>query len=479
MILDDTLLLSSACKRKCAGHLVCMARNAMACSSTQDMAKRSSIWWQTCACCVHSYSREIKLAMAALCWLASAGQPENEWNRCEALKILSDSFVHTQRVDDALPVLRERENLLAKFWPHEHQLILEIKLNIANLLNSAGQVDDHLCHLHDLHEYAVLHYGAASEQAMLYVSLLCSTLYGQGRFKEGEAFVLEQLVVFDNNPDERHRNELSLLHHAATFICDNPEHRSPQNEAQAILARVRELYERGDADEIQVTAVEQLMGQMMEIILAFDRACAMAAAAHASAVASCAHAAEHAATCYLCLEGNEREGLVRGCACRETLTTCAGFVHISCLARHASWSTRIDDLTADETPAAWMICRLCRRPFSGEIELAMASAYWKKHVRIRSTAQHLPGHRGAAMKTFGDALVTRGRYEEALPILEMYLEDSRGGGYGQEFDFVLYENARDSLADCLRSLGQDDRALEIIASVNKTIEALKRLTSTQ
>ena len=36
-------------------------------------------------------------------------------------------------------------------------------------------------------------------------------------------------------------------------------------------------------------------------------------------------------TCYICMEGSEEEGLVRGCACRGE----NGFVHMSCLVRAA------------------------------------------------------------------------------------------------------------------------------------------------
>ena len=49
-----------------------------------------------------------------------------------------------------------------------------------------------------------------------------------------------------------------------------------------------------------------------------------------TAVEACAADTEDQ-TCYICLDGPEDEGLVRGCACRGA----AGFAHVSCSAKQA------------------------------------------------------------------------------------------------------------------------------------------------
>ena len=38
------------------------------------------------------------------------------------------------------------------------------------------------------------------------------------------------------------------------------------------------------------------------------------------------------ACCYICLDGDGKEKLMRGCACRGDS---AGYVHVECLAKHA------------------------------------------------------------------------------------------------------------------------------------------------
>ena len=47
-------------------------------------------------------------------------------------------------------------------------------------------------------------------------------------------------------------------------------------------------------------------------------------------------------TCFICMDGAEEEGLVRGCACRGG----NGFAHVSCLARQAQV-----EVEQDSTPS--------------------------------------------------------------------------------------------------------------------------------
>ena len=49
-----------------------------------------------------------------------------------------------------------------------------------------------------------------------------------------------------------------------------------------------------------------------------------------TAVAACA-ADTAGQTCFICMDGDDEEGLVRGCACRGA----TGVAHVSCLARQA------------------------------------------------------------------------------------------------------------------------------------------------
>ena len=67
-----------------------------------------------------------------------------------------------------------------------------------------------------------------------------------------------------------------------------------------------------------------------------------------TAVAACAEDTA-GQTCYICYaEGDEEEGLMRGCACRGD----AGFAHVSCLARQAQ-------VVAERTFVRWHTCGLC------------------------------------------------------------------------------------------------------------------------
>ena len=62
-------------------------------------------------------------------------------------------------------------------------------------------------------------------------------------------------------------------------------------------------------------------------------------------------------TCYICYgEGDEDEGLVRGCACRGE----NGFAHVSCLAQGAQAAVQ---RVAQNGWKRWSTCGLCKQDY--------------------------------------------------------------------------------------------------------------------
>ena len=99
----------------------------------------------------------------------------------------------------------------------------------------------------------------------------------------------------------------------------------------------------------------------------------------AAAVAAEACAEDTAGqTCYICHgEGDEDEGLVRGCACRGA----SGYAHVSCLARHAQHADE-RALRGAGGPGfvRWRTCGLCEQKYHGVVSCALGWACWKTYV---------------------------------------------------------------------------------------------------
>ena len=87
-------------------------------------------------------------------------------------------------------------------------------------------------------------------------------------------------------------------------------------------------------------------------------------------------------TCYICLEGDSEEGLVRMCACRGG----AGFAHVSCLARQAkilvaeAEENNLGLKALDGRWARWYSCSLCEQDYHGVVACALGWAAWKTYV---------------------------------------------------------------------------------------------------
>ena len=86
-------------------------------------------------------------------------------------------------------------------------------------------------------------------------------------------------------------------------------------------------------------------------------------------------------TCYICHgEGDEDEGLVRGCACRGA----SGNAHVSCLARLAEDAGN-RELRGAGGPGfvRWHTCGLCEQRYHGLVACALGWACWKTYVSSR------------------------------------------------------------------------------------------------
>ena len=79
-------------------------------------------------------------------------------------------------------------------------------------------------------------------------------------------------------------------------------------------------------------------------------------------------------TCYICYgEGDEDEGLVRGCACRGR----AGFAHVSCLARGAQVAVQRG---VQNRWKRWHTCGLCKQKYHGVVACALGWSCWRKYL---------------------------------------------------------------------------------------------------
>ena len=131
----------------------------------------------------------------------------------------------------------------------------------------------------------------------------------------------------------------------------------------------------------------------------------------ADAVEECAEDTE-GQTCYICLDGDAEEGLVRGCACRGA----AGFAHVSCLARQAQVSVaeaeerELDGEALDTKWDRWRVCGLCEQQHHGVVLCALGWACWKTYVGRPETDTA----RVSAIRLLGNALFDAGDHEDAL-----------------------------------------------------------------
>ena len=178
------------------------------------------------------------------------------------------------------------------------------------------------------------------------------------------------------------------------------------------------------------------------------------AEAVAEAVEECEEDTE-GQTCYICLEGDSEEGLVRMCACRGG----AGFAHVSCLARQAkilvaeAEERDLDDDAFEARWVRWYTCRLCEQQYHGVMRCALSWACWKTYVG-RPEADDT---RSLAINQLGNGLDDAKHHEESLSVRETELATKRRLGDSEHNLLIVQSN----LASTYERLGQSEKSLRI------------------
>ena len=172
----------------------------------------------------------------------------------------------------------------------------------------------------------------------------------------------------------------------------------------------------------------------------------------AAAVAAEACAEDTAGqTCYICHgEGDEDEGLSRGCACRGA----TGYAHVSCLARHAQHADE-RALRGAGGPGfdRWWTCGLCEQKYHGVVKCALGWAGWKTYLG-RPEANWA---RVSAMRQLGNGLSAVKHNEDALRVKEAELALMRLHGASEELLIVTQSN----LANTYDGVGRRNDALRL------------------
>ncbi|CAH0372091.1 unnamed protein product [Pelagomonas calceolata] len=181
-------------------------------------------------------------------------------------------------------------------------------------------------------------------------------------------------------------------------------------------------------------------------LLAADQADQHYADAVRTAVAACAEDTA-GQTCYICYgEGDEDEGLVRGCSCRGE----NGFAHVSCLARQAQVAV---ERRSGPRFLRWYICGLCEQRYHGVARCALGWACWKTYVG-RPEADET---RKMAMTQLGNGLSSAGNNEDALSVKEAQLAMMRRLGAPEDQMLMVQSN----LANSYQVLGRLEEALQL------------------
>ena len=157
--------------------------------------------------------------------------------------------------------------------------------------------------------------------------------------------------------------------------------------------------------------------------------------------------------CYIC--GDDKEGLVRMCACRGT----AGFAHVSCLAEQAkilvaeAEENNLGEKVINERWARWYACSLCEQRYHGVVGFALGWACWKTHVGRPETDQV----RGLAMRLLGSGLSETDHLEDAFSVQEAELSILRRIGASEHHILGVQTN----LASTYYKLGHLEKALSM------------------
>jgi len=169
-------------------------------------------------------------------------------------------------------------------------------------------------------------------------------------------------------------------------------------------------------------------------------------------------------TCYICLDGDAEEGLVRGCACRGG----SGFAHVSCLAEQARTLVAKGEeihLPVKEGWARWNTCGMCKQQYHTVVMCALGWACWKTYMGRPETDPA----RGMAMNNLGNGLLVADQFAEALSVQEAELSMRRRLGDSEVTILAVQEN----LAHTYNRLGKPEQALPLRRLVYSRLLELK------
>ena len=132
-------------------------------------------------------------------------------------------------------------------------------------------------------------------------------------------------------------------------------------------------------------------------------------------------------TCFICREGDEAEGLVRGCACRGEGS---GVAHLSCLLQYAHAAHQENYHQVADENSKWVKCAMCSHLFTGKVALALAWGCLKTYLRKPSTTCQtcLTMWKFAvvgSLSYLARTLSENCRYREALHFAILYLNATR------------------------------------------------------
>jgi hypothetical protein len=171
-------------------------------------------------------------------------------------------------------------------------------------------------------------------------------------------------------------------------------------------------------------------------------------------------------TCFICMDGAEEEGLVRGCACRGG----NGFAHVSCLARQAQVEVKqaedsdVDDDEFHQKWDRWSACRLCEQEYHGVVKCALGWACWKTYAR-RPEDNDL---RLGAINQLGNGLSEVEHHEDALTVGEAELAMEQRRGAPESTILTVKSN----IASTYQMLGRPEEALKLKQSVYSGLRML-------
>ena len=161
--------------------------------------------------------------------------------------------------------------------------------------------------------------------------------------------------------------------------------------------------------------------------------------------------------CYIC--GDDKEGLVRMCACCGT----AGFAHVSCLAEQAkilvaeAEENNLGPKAWNERWVRWEKCSLCEQKYHGVVCCALGWACWKMYLG-RPEADFA---RKSAMTYLGNGLAAVNNYEDALTVGEAELSMEQRLGAPEASILTVMGN----LSQTYNMLGREEDSLRMMRDI--------------